>query len=153
MSETTPTNPPAQPPAAPAGAAGSGTGGKLKLLFVDNSRTMRAAMTMVLQNQGYEVISAATGQEAIDKVQAEKFDLSIMDLYMPFMNGHEAAKVIRGLNHAAKDIPIIALTASSDPRDMDVAKAAGMNEFVIKSEDHKALFEVLKTYAQKLGKS
>jgi CheY-like chemotaxis protein len=126
---------------------------KLKLLFVDNSRTTRAAMSMVLTNQGFEVATAATGPEAIEKIKTESFDVALMDLYMPFMNGYEAAKIIRALPDACKDIPIIALTASNDPRDMDICKNAGMNDYVIKSEDHKDLFETLNRYKEKLANS
>lgn len=122
------------------------TGKKLKILFVDNSRTTRAVMSGVLAGQGYEVVTAATGPEAVEKIKAEHFDVAVMDLYMPFMNGYEAAKIIRGLPDACKDIPMIALTASNDPRDMDICKNAGMNDYVIKSEDHKALFEALARY-------
>lgn len=129
------------------------TGSKpLKILFIDNSRTTRTAMSMILGREGYEVIPIATGQEAIEKLQAESFDLVVTDLYMPFMNGHEAAKLIRALPDPCKDVPIIALTASDDPRDMEVCKNAGMNEFIIKSEDNKGLLDTLKTYTQKLGK-
>ncbi|HQY22928.1 MAG TPA: response regulator [Gammaproteobacteria bacterium] len=129
------------------------TGAKpLKILFVDNSRTTRTAMSMILAREGYEVIPIATGQEAIEKLQAESFDVVVTDLYMPFMNGHEAAKLIRALPDPCKDVPIIALTASDDPRDMEVCKNAGMNEFIIKSEDNKGLLDTLKTYTQKLGK-
>ncbi len=124
-------------------------GKKLKVLFVDNSRTTRAAMSMVLTREGFEVIPVATGQEAIERVKAELFDVAVMDLYMPFMNGYEAAKLIRALPDACKDIPIIALTASNDPRDIDICKNAGMNEFVVKSEDHLALFEAIKHYIKK----
>lgn len=126
----------------------SQNGKKLKILFVDNSRTTRAAMSMLLSGKGYDVMAVATGQEAIEKVKTEPFDVVLMDLYMPLMNGHEAAKIIRELPDACKDIPMIALTASNDPRDMDVAKGAGMNEYVIKSEDHVDLFVVLDKYKQ-----
>jgi len=124
----------------------------LKILFVDNSRTTRTAMSMILAREGYEVIPIATGQEAIEKLQAESFDVVVTDLYMPFMNGHEAAKLIRALPDPCKDVPIIALTASDDPRDMEVCKIEGMNEFIIKSEDNKGLLDALKAYSQKLGK-
>lgn len=123
----------------------------LKILFIDNSRTTRTAMSMILAREGYEVIPIATGQEAIEKLQAEPFDVVVTDLYMPFMNGHEAAKLIRALEAPCKDIPIIALTASDDPRDIEICKNAGMNDFIIKSEDNKALLDALKNYAQKLG--
>jgi CheY-like chemotaxis protein len=126
--------------------------GHLKILFVDNSRTTRTAMSMILGREGYDVIPIATGQEAIEKLQAEPFDVVVTDLYMPFMNGHEAAKLIRALPDPCKDVPIIALTASDDPRDMEVCKNAGMNEFIIKSEDNKGLLDTLKAYSQKLGK-
>jgi CheY-like chemotaxis protein len=119
----------------------------MKILFVDNSRTTRAVMTLLLSKQGYEVSAASTGPEAIEKVKAEHFDVAIMDLYMPFMNGYEAAKMIRALPDACKDIPMIALTASNDPRDIDICKNAGMNEFVVKSEDQQALLDALKKYA------
>lgn len=124
----------------------------LKILFIDNSRTTRTAMSMVLAREGYEVIPIATGQEAIEKLQAASFDIVVTDLYMPFMNGHEAAKLIRALSNPCKDIPIIALTASDDPRDIEICKNAGMNDFIIKSEDNKGLLDALKNYAEKLGK-
>ncbi len=119
----------------------------MKVLFVDNSRTIRTAMSMALTHQGYTVTALGTAQEALEHLKQEPFDLIIMDLYMPLMNGHEAAKIIRALPDAFKDIPIIALTASEDPRDAEVAKNAGMNEFVLKSNDHQSLFEVLERYA------
>jgi len=121
----------------------------MKILFVDNSRTTRAVMSMMLTKQGYEVVAVGTGPEAIEKVKTEPFDIALMDLYMPFMNGYEAAKIIRALPDACKDIPMIALTASNDPRDIDVCKNAGMNEFVVKSEDQAALLEMLKKYVKK----
>jgi CheY-like chemotaxis protein len=122
----------------------------LKILFIDNSRTTRTAMSMILAREGYEVIPIATGQEAIEKLQAEPFDIVVTDLYMPFMNGHEAAKLIRALSDPCKDVPIIALTASDDPRDVEMCKNAGMNEFIIKSDDNKGLLDVLKTYVKKV---
>jgi two-component system, sensor histidine kinase and response regulator len=120
----------------------------MKLLFVDNSRTIRAGMSMILSQKGHTVQTVATGQEAIEylKTDASAFDLVIMDLYMPLMNGHEAAKIIRELPDACKTIPIIALTASEDPRDLEMAKNAGMNEFVMKSDDNQALFDILDRY-------
>lgn len=114
-----------------------------KILFVDNSRTTRAVMSNLLQQHGYTVTTAGTGPEAIEKLKAETFDLAIMDLYMPIMNGYEAARIIRALPDACKNVPIIALTASHDPKDIDLCKSAGMNEFVIKTEDNKNLFETI----------
>lgn len=116
---------------------------KFKILFVDNSKTTRFAMTRLLEQKGYTVESAGTGVEAIEKLKGNTYDLAIMDLYMPFMNGYEAAKQIRALDTPSKDVPIIALTGSTDPNDMEIAKTAGMNEYIVKSEDNAQLFEAI----------
>lgn len=119
-----------------------------KILFVDNSRTMRAVMTTLFQQHGYTVVAVGTGPEGIDKLKEEPFDAAVMDLYMPVMNGYEAARVIRTSNEAYKDIPLIALSASEDPKDIDLCKSVGMNEYIIKTEQQKELFEVLDRYRQ-----
>ena len=119
---------------------------KFKILFVDNSKTTRFAMSRILEQKGYVVESAGTGIEAIEKIKTGDYDLAIMDLYMPFMNGYEAAKQVRALDTPSKDIPIIALTASTDPNDIDIAKTSGMNEYIIKSEDNTQLFEAIERF-------
>jgi len=117
------------------------------VLFVDNSRTTRAAMSNALEEKNYEVTTAGTGMEAIEILKTGVYDLIIMDLYMPLMNGYEAAKLIRDLPaENCKNIPIIALTASNDVKDQEIAQLSGMNEFVVKTSDHKDLFEILAKY-------
>ena len=122
---------------------------ELKLLFVDNSKTTRATMERFLAKEGFEVQTAASGAEAIEKFQAESFDVIVMDLFMPMMNGYEAAKKIRELPHdAAERIPILALTASQEEKDFEVAMQSGMNEVIEKSPDHQALLDALSRYGQ-----
>lgn len=118
----------------------------LKILFVDNSRNTRAIMTSILSGEGYTVVSVGTGNEAINKLKSEHFDMAILDLYMPIMNGYELAKVIRDLPDPCKNVPLIALTASQDPKDIALCKSVGMNEYVIKAEDHTDLFEAIERY-------
>lgn len=133
-------------------STGTPTQNPFKVLFVDNSRTTRAVMSSLFEQKGYQVSSVGTGMEAIEKVKGEHFDVVVMDLYMPIMNGYEAAKHIRELTDVAddrKNVPIIALTASQDPKDMDLCKQNGMNEYVIKSDDHKGLFEAIEKYRPK----
>ncbi|MDB6096552.1 MAG: sensor histidine kinase/response regulator [Francisellaceae bacterium] len=122
----------------------------LRILFVDNSRTTRAAMVRMLEEKGYEATATGTGNEAIEMVKTGAFDIIIMDLYMPLMNGHEAARLIRAFpEESLKNIPIIALTASSDEKDREVAKSAGMNDFVVKNIDQIELFTLLEKYHKK----
>jgi len=120
-----------------------------RILFVDNSRTSRAVMSRLLSAKGYSVTTIGTGVEAVDKLKTEQYDLAIMDLFMPVMNGYEAAKIIRSCSNTNQDTPIIALTASQDPKDIELCKSVGMNEYVIKSEDNKDLFEAIEHYNAK----
>lgn len=120
-----------------------------KLLFVDNSRTTRAVMCSLFEQKDYTAVAVSTGPEAIERLKVEAFDAVIMDLYMPVMNGYEAAKIIRSSQEPYKDIPIIALSASQDPKDMDLCTSVGMNEYVIKTEDNSPLFDVLEEYRKK----
>ena len=119
-----------------------------KILFVDNSRTMRAVMMAMFQEHGYNVTTIGTAPEALEKLKSEPFDAVVMDLYMPMMNGYEAAKIIRSSNAPYKDIPLLALSASEDPKDIDLCKSVGMNNFIRKTEDQKELFEILEGYRQ-----
>jgi CheY-like chemotaxis protein len=113
-----------------------------KVLLVENSRTARYALTQFLQGLGHEVVAVGFGQEAIDAVAQAPTDfaLIIMDIYMPRMNGHEASKLLRDKGITT---PIVAYTASTDPRDKTMCLSAGMNDFIQKSEDHATLATAL----------
>jgi len=120
-----------------------------KLLFVDNSRTTREAMARILKTAGYPTETAGSGAEAIELVKKTDYSLVVMDLYMPSMNGYEAAKVIRGFEEELKkNVPIIALTASNDVKDLEISKNSGMNEFVTKTQDNFELMQVLARYME-----
>lgn len=103
-------------------------------------------MTKLLEAQGYQVTSVGNGLGAIEGAKSKGFDVIVMDLYMPQMNGYEAAKKIRALDGDAGKVPMIALTASTDTKDKSICEAAGMNHFVLKSDNNTELFEVLSQY-------
>ena len=111
------------------------------ILLVENSRTALAALTIQLEEAGYLVDGVRLGAEAILKAKEKAYSAIIMDIFMPQMNGYEAAKHIRDLGVTT---PIFALTASQDPRDKKTCLESGMNAFLAKSEDQKELFETLK---------
>jgi CheY-like chemotaxis protein len=81
---------------------------------------------------GYLTYFAENGQIALDRVQKEAFDLVLMDLHMPVMNGVEATRAIRALKHPAAKLPIIAITADVMNDTHDAAMAAGVSDFVTK---------------------
>ena len=113
------------------------------LLLVENSKTARVVMTKLLEGRGFKVTSVGNGLAAIEGAKSGSFDVIVMDLYMPQMNGYEAAKKIRALNGDVSKVPIIALTASQDSKDKTICEEAGMDHFVQKSDDNAKLFEVL----------
>ena len=116
------------------------------LLAEDNELNMEIA-EFVLQNEGTVVTKAWNGQEAVEifrKSRPGEFDVILMDIMMPVMNGYEAAKMIRSLDREdAKVIPIIAMTANAFTEDKMRAKEAGMDEHIAKPVDGKLLVKVI----------
>ena len=116
------------------------------LLAEDNELNMEIAEFM-LQNEGAEVTKAWNGQEAVERFRKSKlgeFDVILMDIMMPVMNGYEAAKRIRSLDREdARRIPIIAMTANAFTEDRLKAKEVGMDEHISKPVDVKLLLKVI----------
>ena len=116
------------------------------LLAEDNELNMEIA-EFLLQNEGAVVTKAWNGQEAVEifeKSGSGEFDVILMDIMMPVMNGYEAAKRIRSLDREdAQVIPIIAMTANAFVEDRMKAKEAGMNEHIGKPVDGKLLVKVI----------
>lgn len=116
------------------------------LLAEDNELNMEIA-EFVLQNEGADVTKAWDGQEAVElfrNSEPGEFDVILMDIMMPVMNGYEAAKMIRFLDREdAKEIPIIAMTANAFTEDRIRAKEAGMDEHVAKPIDMELLINVI----------
>ena len=116
------------------------------LLAEDNELNMEIAEFM-LQNEGVEVTKAWNGQEAVEifrKSKPGEFDVILMDIMMPVMNGYEATKKIRSLDREdAKVVPIIAMTANAFTEDRLRAKEAGMDEHIAKPVDGKLLINII----------
>jgi len=116
------------------------------LLAEDNELNMEIA-EFLLRNEGAVVTKAWNGQEAVEifeKSGSGEFDVILMDIMMPVMNGYEAAKRIRFLDREdAQVIPIIAMTANAFVEDRMKAKEAGMNEHIGKPVDGKLLVKVI----------
>ena len=116
------------------------------LLAEDNELNMEIAEFM-LQNEGADVTKAWDGQEAVElfrNSEPGEFDVILMDIMMPVMNGYETTKMIRSLDREdAKAIPIIAMTANAFTEDRIRAKEAGMDEHVAKPVDVELLVKVI----------
>jgi CheY-like chemotaxis protein len=102
------------------------------LLAEDNPVNQRLAVRL-LEKQGHSVIAVGNGQEALDALLHQRFDLVLMDVQMPEMDGFEATAAIREHEqHSGSRIPIIAMTAHAMQGDRERCLAAGMDDYVVK---------------------
>ncbi|MFY7652881.1 MAG: response regulator [Chitinophagaceae bacterium] len=124
----------------------------ITLLLVEDNAVNRMIGTALLQKWGFKVLHAENGEEAVKKVIAEKVDVVLMDIHMPYMDGMEATEAIRNMeNPEKKNLPIIALTASSLESDTESYLAGGMDSCVIKPFKDTVLIGAIKEALNKRG--
>ncbi len=111
-------------------------------LLVEDNPINQMVAAELLKAAGIRVTKADSGFEAIEMLKQETFDVILMDIQMPDMDGIEATQKIRS-NPKFKDLPIIAISASAMTSDYEKCKAAGMNGFVAKPIDTKYLFSII----------
>ena len=116
------------------------------LLAEDNEINQRVALT-ILKKWGHRVDTVRNGNAAIDAIRQHSYDLVLMDIQMPEMDGMEATQAIRQLDGDAASVPILAMTANAMQGDRERFLAAGMDDYIAKPIDRDTLFEVLQRYA------
>jgi CheY-like chemotaxis protein len=117
------------------------------VLVVDDNPINLAVARSLIGRAGYEVHTANNGLEALAAVRASDWQLVLMDVQMPEMDGLEATRQIRALPGSAGLMPIIGLTASAMPEDIAACRAAGMSEVLAKPIDVGALGALLTRFA------
>jgi PAS domain S-box-containing protein len=110
----------------------------INVLVVEDIELNQLLMKTLLDDFGFERDIAANGKIAVEKLQAKPYDIILMDLQMPEMNGFEATEYIR--NKMKSNIPIIALTADVTTVDLAKCKAVGMNDYIPKPIDERLLY-------------
>ena len=115
-------------------------------LVVDDNRLNRIALESILHKQGVRSKSAKSGVEAIEAVKNEHFDIILMDVQMPMMDGIEATRRIRALGKKYQSIPIIAITANAFFNDYDLMKNVQINDVIFKPIDIEHLTQVLRKF-------
>lgn len=130
-------------------AASGGRNAPLKILLAEDNIVNQKVAIALLLRMGHEVKIANNGREALELVQQQEFDVILMDIHMPEMDGLEALKNIRELPDKVSSIPIVALTANAMKGDREKYLVAGMNGYVPKPIDtdllSKSLAEVTGT--------
>lgn len=118
-----------------------------KILVVEDMELNQLLMKTLLDDFGFECEIASNGKIAIDKLKDKSYDIILMDLQMPEMNGFVATKYIRKVMNLS--IPIIALTADVTTVDVAKCKEVGMNDYISKPIDERLLYSKLIAYIQK----
>ncbi len=102
-----------------------------KVLVVDDSTSVRKMIEFALKTRGYIVVSAANGQVALESLERDQFDLIILDINMPYLDGLSLLKIVRERS-AWVDIPVLMLTTEGQAADRDRALALGATAYMVK---------------------
>ena len=118
-----------------------------KILLVEDNEMNQELTVSLLNSVGLATMVAANGQIALDLLKKNAFDLVLMDIQMPVMNGLDATKAIRSRSDEYfKKVPIVAMSARAFQKDRDDCINAGMNSYIAKPIDPMLLYDVLAQY-------
>ncbi len=109
-----------------------------KILVVDDSPTMLAATTKMLESAGHDVVQAVDGAQGIEKAGSDNPDVIIMDVVMPDINGFQATRKIT-TTPETQHIPVIMLTTKDQETDKVWAKRQGASDYIVKPPDSNEL--------------
>jgi signal transduction histidine kinase/DNA-binding response OmpR family regulator len=140
--------PPAVPIPRPLGSEAG-----LHVLVVDDVAVNRQVAVGMLTRLGHRIDDAGDGLEAVDKVMNYDYDIVLMDVQMPRMNGIDATVAIRALAGSKSAVPIIAMTANAMDGDRETLLAAGMNDYISKPFSLTQLTEIIETWRQHLART
>ncbi len=104
---------------------------KGKILVVDDEINITQILQFSIGAEGYEVITAQNGEEAIDKAKREQPDLIILDIMMPRIDGYEACRLLKA-NPLTKNIPVVLLTAKGRDIDKRLGQEVGAIDYIVK---------------------
>ncbi len=115
---------------------------KEKILISDDSPTIVEILKFALMNEGYEVVTASDGIEAIDQTYAENPDIILLDILMPKMNGYQVCRLLKG-DVLTASIPVIMLTGQDQPKDKFWGLQTGADRYIIKDFESNELFDAI----------
>jgi signal transduction histidine kinase/DNA-binding response OmpR family regulator len=121
----------------------SSMGARLRILLAEDNKINQKYATLLLEKSGHEVALVETGRQAVEAVQKQDFDVVLMDIQMPEMDGLQATGKIRALEAPRNGIPIIAMTAHAMAGAREEYLAAGMDDYIAKPFEAPLLFAKL----------
>ena len=138
-----PTEPAAAPEAAPIRNIAHPIGARLRMLVAEDNPINQKVLSALMSGQDHELVFVDSGLEALNAVREGCFDMILMDISMPIMDGPTATRSIRALSGDVSRVPIIALTANAMSGDRETYIAAGMDDYVSKPIDLDALLAAI----------
>ncbi|CCC96910.1 PAS domain S-box-containing protein [Azospirillum brasilense] len=114
-----------------------------RILLAEDLAMNRELITAMLQGTGHRVDAVANGRQAVEAVQRGAYDLVLMDVHMPELDGHSATRAIRGLLPPVGTIPILAMSASALPDEVRRCRDAGMNAHIAKPVDRATMLDAI----------
>ena len=123
----------------------SAGGRKLRVLVAEDNRTNQMVIGKILERAGHAFKIVANGEEALEAMKEEKFDIALLDLHMPVMGGVEAAKMARFMSPGSPRMPIVALTADATSEARAECAEAGMDACLTKPLDTRRLFDLFES--------
>lgn len=118
-----------------------------RVLVAEDNPANQRLIHIILTSLGYEVRLAGDGREALKALDAERFDVVLMDVRMPVLDGLAATRAIRALPDARSELPVIGVTADVRPRIEADARAAGMTACLFKPLDVTRLTDLVSAWA------
>lgn len=122
----------------------------VRLLLVEDNELNQEVATEILGSSGFEITLAVNGQDALDKLEQSEFDLVLMDIQMPVMDGYEATRTLRKLSKF-KELVVIAMTANAMKGDLERCKEAGMNDHIAKPIDVRQMYQTIAKWVKLAG--
>lgn len=118
---------------------------KLRVLVVDDSATIRRSAETMLANEGYEVIAAENGFEALSKITRHQPDLIFVDIMMPRLDGYQTCAIIKN-NAEFRDTPVVMLTSKDGLFDMARGRVVGSDQYLTKPFTREELLGAVKQH-------
>ena len=117
-----------------------------KIIVAEDSSVIQNLTRKILSQLNYDITSVKNGQQVIDLIERDKYDMVLLDIHMPVMDGMECAEKIRSSPGENKDIPIVAITGNANNYTMEDFNKAGINAFIPKPLNYDSVVEMVKKY-------
>ena len=119
--------------------------GSLKVMFIDDSKTIRRTAVALLKKEGYEVVTAVDGYQALSAVVEQKPDIIFVDIMMPKLDGYETCMLIKN-NQNFKNTPIIMLSSKDSLFDRAKGRVVGSEQYLTKPFTKEELLNAIKDH-------